>query len=461
MIEKVKNNSNKNNTFDRDWTKGNIFRNLLSLAWPMITNESLWAIGSIIDMIWVGKLGSGSIAGVGVAGIFVMVMMSAMFGLSTGTRAMVSRFVGAGDTKGANHAAQQAFVISGVYSIVVALIGISFAEPLLVLFGLEADVIREGAAYLRLQLVGTVAMSFWVMSEMIMYASGDGKTPMKITTAARLVHLILDPCFIFGWWIFPRLGVSGAAIANLIAYSVGMTMGLWVLFSGRTRLQLTLKNFRIDFNIIWRMVKIGIPASVTGIQRSLGNLILMWFISPFGTLAVAAHTLCQRIEMVIRLPSMGLAMAAGVLVGQNLGAYQPERAEKSGWQALGLVLCFLVVCSGVILLWAEKIIGIFNTEPDLVEIASLFLRIAAAGYLLLAFETVLQNSISGAGDTLPPMLVSLATIWLVQLPLAFFLPKITNLGVLGIRWAIVSGLFVAAFAYIAYFRLGRWKRKKV
>jgi putative MATE family efflux protein len=461
MIEKEADISKNKAESGRDWTKGNIFRNLISLAWPMIINESLWSMGPIIDMIWVGRISSASIAGVGVAGIVMMLLMVSIFGLSTGTRAMVARFIGAGDVEGANHVAQQAFVISGACSIVVASIVIYLAEPILILFGLEPDVVHQGAAYLRIQLAGSVVMSFWVMAEMIMYASGDGKTPMKISVIARFVHLIFTPCFVLGWWIFPQMGVSGAALANIIAYCAGAALGLWTLFRGRTRLQLTMKNFRIDLNTIWRMVKIGIPASVSGIQRSLGNLALMWLIIPFGTLAVAAHSLCQRIEGILFMPGMGLGMASGVIVGQNLGAVQPERAEKSGWLATGLVTCIMITGSLIILLWPEGIIRIFNPEPGLVEIGSAFLRIAAAGYLMIGFNIVLMNSISSAGDTVPPMIISLAMIWLMQLPLAYYLPKITNLGVLGVRWAMVIGLFVASVAFITYFRLGRWKRKKI
>ncbi|MFC1897193.1 MATE family efflux transporter [Chloroflexota bacterium] len=451
----------KRTEFDRDWTKGNIFRNLLSLAWPMVLNEIFWVVGMFVDMVWVGRLGVASIAGVGVAGMVVMVLMSARWGLNTGTRAIIARFIGAGDTKGANHVAQQAFVISASYAIVVGSIGVIFAVPILSLFGLEADVVREGAAYMRVQFAGSVLMAFWIMAESIMQASGDAVTPMKVTIVARFTHLVLDPFLIFGWWIFPRFGVIGAATAGVVGYSVGMALGLWVLFSGRSRIQLSMRNFRLDPSIIWRIVRIGIPASLMSVQRSFGNLFLVQLTVPFGTLSVAAHTLYQRLEMVLRLPSMGLGMAAGVLVGQNLGARQPQRAEKSGWLAIGLVQGLMIICSGVILLWAERIVGLFSTEPALVEVASIFIRIAAAGYLVLGLNAVFQQSLAGAGDTVPVMIITLLMIWAVQLPLAFFLPKITNLGVLGIRWAIVAGLVVGAVNYILYFWLGRWKRKKV
>ncbi len=451
----------RKSAFARDWTKGNIFRNLLSLAWPMVVTDGSWAVRMAVDMIWVGRLGAASIAGVGVAGMVVMLAMAARWGLSAGTRAMVARFIGAGDTEGANHVARQAFVISSIYAVVVAVIGVVFAEPIMRLFGLDADVVAEGTAYMRIQFVGSAAMSFWMMGEAIMRASGDAVTPMKVSIIVVVVHLVIDPFLILGWWIFPRLGVSGAATANVIAYSLGVALTLWVLFTGRSRLRLTLSNFRLDLSMIWRVVKIGIPASVMGIQRIFGRLVLVRVMVPFGTLAVAAHTLAQRIEMFIFLPGWAVGMAAGVLVGQNLGAGHPERASRSGWQAVAVVVGFIIICVAGVLLWAEGIISIFSAETGLIEIASAFIRIEAAGYLMAGVIAVLQMCISGAGDTVPPMIASLLMMWVVLIPLAFLLPQSTNLGVYGIRWAIVASSFAGAVAYAIYFYLGRWKRKKV
>jgi Na+-driven multidrug efflux pump len=188
---------------------------------------------------------------------------------------------------------------------------------------------------------------------------------------------------------------------------------------------------------------------------------MMWIIAPFGTLALAAHTLGQRTEMLLFMPGAGLGMAAGVLAGQNLGAGQPERAEKSGWMAIGIVEGIMVVSAVAVLLWAESIVGIFSREPGLVEIASTFLRIATAGYLVLGVIIVSQMCLSGVGDTLPPMIFTLLITWLVQLPLALLIPRVTDLGVYGVRWAMVIGIGVGAVAFISYFRMGRWKRKKV
>ena len=427
----------------------------------MVISQTLNLLGPTIDMIWVGKLGSASIAGVGVAGIAVGLVMSAMMGLMMGMRAMVARFVGAGDVKGANHVVMQAFVVSAAFAIPMAAIGIFFTESILGLFGLEADVVSEGAAYLRILFVCAVIMCIRVMAEGSMQASGDAQTPMRIAIFFRLFHVALCPFMVFGWWIFPRLGVSGAALTNIISQSLGLIISLWVLFSGRSRLRLTLRGFRLNYGIIWRIVRIGLPACIMGLQMSLGQFVLVGLISPFGTDAVAAHTVCQRVEMIVFMPILGVGMAAGVLAGQNLGAGRPERAERSGWMAVGIAMVFMVICCAVLLLWAENIVRVFNNEPGLVQIGGTFLRIAAAGYMMIGSVIVLQYCISGVGDTLPAMIFSLMIVWGVQMPLAFVLPRITNLGVLGVRWAMVAAIFVGMIAFLTYFRLGRWKRRQV
>lgn len=445
----------------RDWTSGSVIRNLLLLFWPMLIKEGFTTMGQTVDMIWVGKLGASSIAGLGVATILIMLAMVARVGIFTGSRAMIARFVGAGDVEGANHVARQTFIIGAAQGIVLTVIGVVFAEPILRLLGLEADVVVQGAAYMRITFAGWLTTSFWVVSFNIMNASGDTVTPMKISIFTRSIHLLLAPFLILGWWVFPRLGVSGAALTNVISQGLGMLISLWVLFTGRTRLRLTLAGFRLDFNTIWRIVKIGIPASVTGMQRAFGSIVLTWFMAPFGTVAVAAHSLAQRVQIVLVLPGAQLGRAAGVLVGQNLGARQPGRAGRSGWLAVGLAEGVMFIGAVAVLLWAESIVRIFNTEPSLVQSASIFLRIAAAGYLVIGLVVVLEQSIAGAGDTLPPMLISLVMVWMVQLPLAFLLPRVTDLGVYGVRWSIVAGTVVGAVSYIVYFWLGRWKRKQV
>lgn len=427
----------------------------------MMISGSLWTVGQTTDMVWVGRLGAVSIAGVGVAGIVVLMVLSAKLGLTVGARAMVSRMVGAGNIAGANHAARQAYVISLAYGLIVTALGVLFPERIIGLFGLQPDVVREGSSYLRVAAIGWTPLSFSLMSMAIMQASGDSVAPMKISLAFRLSQVALCPFFVFGWWVFPRLGVTGAALSQVITEIGGMLTGLWILFGGHTRLHPSLRGFRLDPNMIWRMVKIGLPGLVMGVERNLGSMVLMWIMVPFGTLAVAGHSLIQRVEQVISMPGWGLGVGASVIVGQNLGARQPERAERSGWLAAGMAQVFMLVCALAALLGAEYIIRIFNSDPALVKLGASFLRIAAAGYAIMGFGTVLSHCISGSGDTIPTLVVSIVTMWVILLPLAWALPKVTNLDVYGVRWAIVINIAVGAAAYVTYFRLGRWKKKRI
>ncbi len=447
--------------FKKDWTKGPVIGNLLLLSWPMVLMESLWVVSQIVDLIWVGRLGPSSIAGVGVANIVLMMVWAVDMGLLTGVRAMIARNIGAGDLPGANHIAGQALILSATWGMLVTLAGSLLAGAILRLFGVNAEVTAEGMAYLRIMFAGWLGMELLIMSLYVIQSSGDTITPMIIEALIRAVHLGLCPFLVLGWWLFPHLGVSGAALSNVISQALGAGIALWVLFRGRTRLRLTLRVFRLAPAIIWRILKISVPALVMSLQGALGSIIVMRFIAPFGTLAVAAHSLAARMEMFVFVPAMGLGTGAGVLVGQNLGAGQPERATKSAWLAVSFVEAFMVACSTVILLWAENIIAIFTTEPALIELGGTFLRIATASYLVMAFSSVLQNCIAGAGDTLPNMVVSITAVWAVQLPLAFFLPRVGNLGIYGVRWAMVANTFTGAIAYTTYFVLGRWKTKKV
>jgi putative MATE family efflux protein len=412
-------------------------------------------------MIWVGKLGAVPIAGVGVAGMVVMFVMAAIMGLGIGTRAMIARFVGANDAEGANHTARQAFFIAACFSAFLVILGIYLSERILILMGVEPDVVTEGAAYMQIMFVSGTVMTFRMLCEGIMQASGDTVVPMRISVLFRAFHTALCPFLVFGLWIFPRLGVKGAALTNVISQAFGLSLGIWILFTGRTRLRLTLSNFRLDTNTIWRIFRISIPAIIMGVQRGLLHLVMMTFIIHFGTLAIAAHIIGQRLDMMLVTLTMGIGMGAGVLAGQNLGALQPERAERTGWLALGIAMIILVLSAISMLLWAEYIIKVFNSEPDLVDLASSFLRIAAIGYMVFAFIVTFLNFLSGVGDTLPAMIIEMGHMWLVIIPLAYLLPKLTDLGVYGIRWAMVIGMFVGAAAQLIYFVKGRWKLKRV
>ena len=451
----------KRPSYDRNWTEGSVIHNLWSLSWPIMISQTLTVLGPTVDMIWVGKLGAAPIAGVGVSGMVVMAVNSIMMGLYTGLRAMIARYIGSGDTDGANNIGQQALVIGTIFSLVMAAIGIFLAEPLLSIFGVEPDVVTEGATYMRIQLAGSITMAITMVSQAVMQASGDSVTPMRISIFFRLFHVIICPLLIFGIWIFPVMGVSGAAWANVISQFFGATFGLWYLFTGRTRLKLTLRGFRLDRDVIWRMMKIGIPASITGVQRFLPYLVLVWFISPFGTAAVGAHSLMQRIDTFIRMPAGALGNAAGVLAGQNLGAGKPDRAEKGGWIAIALYSGVMIICCIFIWFFADNIVTIFSTDVELVAITATFMRIQIVGYLVFGLTIVISLCVEGVGDTIATMIVTLLTMWVIQIPLAWFLPKYTSLGVNGVQWSISIALVARALLFTVYFKSGRWRRKVI
>jgi len=445
----------------RDWTHGSIIGNLWALAWPTVITSTLGIIGPAIDMVWIGRLGTAQVAGVGVAGIVVTVVQSLVTGLFMGTSAMVARFVGARDEETANRAAQQAFVIGLAFSLLMALVGLFLAARILAVLGVDQAVITQGAAYMRILLVGMVTISAVTVAQSIMQASGDAMTPMRIAITYRVLHLALCPSLVFGLWIFPKLGVNGAAYSNVISQAVGGALGMWVLFSGRTRLRVTLRKFRPDWQLIWRAARIGIPASLTNMERSFADLILVRLISPFGTLPVAAHSLMQRIDVFAQMPGGGLGTAAGVLAGQNLGAGQPGRAARTGWLSAGLATGISVLLSVVIWFWADQLFRIFTPSGDLISVSATFLRINIAGYVLWGVVVALSMCLNGVGDTIVPMITNLVTMLGVQLILAWWLSQHTSLGVYGVRWAAVSGIVVRAVIYTTYFQRGRWKRTRV
>jgi len=451
----------KKAAFGRDWTKGSTIRNLFSLSWPITVSATIYMVGGLVDMLWVGRLGSTAMAAVGTAGMALWMGLAAVMCLTVGARALIARFIGAEDMEGANHVARQALLVAGVYGLAIATLSAAFAGPILGLFGVDESVVAEGTVYLRICAASALPSSVWMVLEAAMQASGDVVRPMLMTISSKAVHMCIEPVLIFGWAFVPAMGIRGAAVTIAIAESVGMAAGLFIMLTGRTRLRLTLRGIAIDPKTMWRIIRIGIPALLMNVQGNFAGVMFMRLTAPFGTLAVAAQSLYMKIEQIALAPMMGFGMAAAVLVGQNLGARQPQRAERSGWLAVGLAEAIMVGLSLALIIFARQIVGLFDTEPGLTAIAVPFLRIAAAGYALTVAGNILQNCCNGAGDTLPPTLGTLFTTWAVQIPFALLLPNVGDLGVLGIRWAMVIGWGVSAAIFVVYFRLGRWKRKRV
>ena len=445
----------------KDWTSGSIFKNLLLLSWPMIISGIMAMIGPTIDMIWVGRLGPDAIAAVGVSGIIVMFVMTAMMGVAIGARALIARFIGMKQPNEAVRVARQAFLIAMGLSVVISAVGIIFSDSILGLMGVEAEVLRLGSAYLKVNFCGAVIMSSGMICESIMQSSGDTITPMIIGIMSKVFHVALSPLFIFGWLFVPGMGVVGAALANVCSLLIGLMSSLFVLFTGKTQLHLHLKGMRIDPALMWRILKIGLPGVVMMAQKNLSNLIVMKLIVHYGTLAVAAHTVLQRVEMIFFMAVVGMGSAAGVLAGQNLGAGQPERAGKSGIYAIGLAESFVITACTLAFIFPEAVISIFTRDQELIKVTTVFLRIGVVGYLMCGLEPVFLNFFTGVGDTTIPMTFEVTTTWCVLLPMAIIFPKLWGLEVLGVRWAMALSFVMLTCGYVILFSTGKWKKKQV
>jgi putative MATE family efflux protein len=247
----------------------------------------------------------------------------------------------------------------------------------------------------------------------------------------------------------------------VISQAIGGSVGLWILMAGYSRLHITFKGFKFDWDNIWRQIKIGIPSSANQMLRSFLGLLITKIIVPFGTFSLAAYVLIQRIDGFLDVGASAIGNAAGALSGQSLGAKKPERAEKTGWLAVGLGTGLMFVISIGILIWADKVVRVFNNTPGVVELASTLIRIACINYIMIAPASVLTSCLNQVGDTMIPLFASLVSMWGVQLPLAYILPKIFHNGVFGVMWAMVLALSVRAIAYLVYFRTGKWKFRRV
>ncbi|MBN1367545.1 MAG: MATE family efflux transporter, partial [Dehalococcoidales bacterium] len=322
-------------SLEKDWTKGSVIGNLLQLSWPMVSVEVLYAVVVVVELIWIGRLGPVSIAGVGLVDLFIIPIMSVDMGIIFGSRAMIARYAGAGDTKRVGIAVGQSILLGFFWGAFMTVVGVLLAERILSMFGSASEVVAQGAQYMRVFFAGLIGLEVLEMGQYAIQSSGDTTRPMIIELVTRFIHLTLCPFLVLGWWVFPMLGVGGAAMSQVIANGIGAVIVLWVLFSGRTRVRLTLSDLRPVPDIMWRILKVGIPSILMMLQRSIGSIVLMRIIVPFGTLAMSSHSLVLRLEAFIFAFCFGLGGGTGVMVGQNLGANQPKRAERSMWTGAG------------------------------------------------------------------------------------------------------------------------------
>ena len=447
----------------QDLTSGSIPKHLARLSWPQVTERVLNITDQMVDLIWAGRLPGGfrAIAGLGVAQSFTQFSMTARMGLDQALRAMISRAVGAGNIPFANHLALQGFTLSAAYSLVMVFVGLFLTDIFLRVIGASTEVQAETAMYMRVQFVGMAAQGFRMSSASALQASGDVMTPLKSTTVTRVIHITLTPFLMFGWWGFPAFGLAGAALANVLSQAVGFGINGYALFHGSSRLHLTFRGYRVDYRVLLRIIKIGLPASVAATERTTAQLILLRLVSPFGDVTLAAYALTRRFEMFANFGSMGVGQSAGILAGQNLGAGRPDRARQAvGW---GLVYV-TVIMSGlmaILLIFPAAITAFFTSNPEVVALTATWLRILALGFIFMSLGMVFQQSFNTAGDTLAPMIFTLIALWGMELPLAWLMAYGLHIGPLGFAYARIIAMASRLALYVPYFFWGRWLRVKV
>ena len=442
----------------RDLTKGSIPGNLWYLSWPQITESFLSVIDYVADLIWAGRIGFQAIAGLGLAQPFLMMLITVRVGLDAGMRSMISRAVGARKIAHANHVLLQSLTLTTAYSVLMVIVGIAVAEPLIRLMGVGDEVVSQAAGYMRFQLFAMSMMGIQRVTGGALQAAGDSITPLKASSVSRVTHLVLSPFLIFGWWWFPSMDLAGAGAANLIAQTLGAGMNMTALLRGTSRLKLSFKGYYVDYPMIWQILKIGIPASVTGAQRSVSQLIVVFIVAPFGDGALAAFAVSRRAENTVNHASRGLGRASGALAGQNLGAGQKSRAKQSVVWALAYAGVASLLVSALFLVFSEQVAAFFNSDPEFVTRTATWLQVLAVGYFSMNAVQVFTQALNTTGDTFAPMVIMLSTMWLVEIPLAFALANFTDLGEFGVPWAIVTGMTVRMAAYAVYFLRGTWLR---
>ncbi len=440
----------------RDLTRGNVRRNLWFLAWPQVTEGALTMVDQLADLLWAGRLGFQAIAGLGVAQIIVMVAMTARMGLESSMRAMISRAIGARDVVYANHVLQQSLLLQTGLALAMIDFGFTLTEPILRLLGVSDSVIGQAGGYTKFQFVAMSMMGFQRTMGGSLQAAGDSMTQLKAISLTRVVHLGLSPVLVFGLWIFPDLGLTGMAIANLAAQVTGTTVVGYALLKGTSRLKLTFRGARLDLPLLGRLVRVGAPASVTNVQRGLSQLAIISIVAPFGDGALAAFALTRRAENVINHGARGFGRAAGALAGQNLGAGQVEEARSSVQWALAYSAGSAAVIAALFILFPDRVTSFFNSDAEFVNSAVKWLSVLAVGYVSMSCVQVFTQSFNTTGNTVAPMLVTMGTMWGIEVPLAFGLSRVGELGQFGIPWATVTASLVRLLVFVWYFKKGRW-----
>ncbi|MGB5105449.1 MAG: MATE family efflux transporter [Candidatus Zixiibacteriota bacterium] len=442
-------------------TEGSIPRQLIRLAWPAVSAMFFRTALTIINAVWVGQLGADEMAAV-ISSMFVIWILFSLFDIVwIGAVAVISRFYGARQFDVVSHTGRQAIITGIAAAIPVSVLGVYYARDLFAVMHTDPIVAGLGTSYLQILFASSALIMLPELFASIFRATGDTRTPLKISIVSTLLNIVLDPLLIFGIGPFPKLGVPGAALASVISYLIGA--GLYIILIRRGRLTFKF-NFtravRPDFKVVKELIRIGSPLATAGVTFSVVYLFMNRITAGFGTEAIAALGIGNRCESISYLTCFGFSLAVSTLVGQNLGAHKPDRAAKSVWFAILFTGISTGIISAAFLTIPDIIASGFISDPRVIEIASDYLIILALSQTFMAVEIVMEGAFTGAGNTMPAMLVSLIGSF-ARVPLAQYICYDLEVGVNGVWWSITLTTIVKGIILLFWFSRGKWKQRQI
>jgi len=445
----------------QDFTEGRLGRAILLLSVPAVLEMVMESVFVIADIYFVSKLGANAVATVGITESMVTIIYAIAIGLGTATTSLVSRRIGEKNPDAASVAAFQAILTGIVISIIIGIPGALFSKKLLGLMGASKPIIDNLSGYTSIMLGGNLVIMMLFIINAIFRSAGDAAVAMKVLWIGNIINIVLDPCLIFGLGPFPHLGVTGAAVATSIGRGSAVIVQFYLLFSGNKRIRLTFKHLKVNFKIMRKLLKLSFGSIGQNLIGTTSWIVLVRIISIFGSEVVAGYTIAIRIIGFTLLPSWGISNAASTLVGQNLGARKPDRAERAVWVTGWVNMILLSAIGAILVIFPETFIRIFIDNEIVIKSGVLGLRILSTGFVAYGLGMVLVNSFNGAGDTSTPLKINIFAFWFVEIPLAWVLAIKAGFNEEGVFIAIVVAESLMTLIAWLVFRRGKWKLKEV
>jgi putative MATE family efflux protein len=449
---------------ERDFTKIPLSKAIMLLSIPMVLEMIMESVFALVDIFFVSRLGAEAVATVGITESLMTIIYAVGIGLSVGTTALVARRIGEKRPEEASVAAVQAIITGIVVSLGFSLVGIFFAKDLLRLMGASEETVQMGYMYPAIMLGGNMVIMLLFIINAVFRSSGDAALSMRVLWFANILNIILDPMLIFGIGPFPELGVKGAAVATNIGRGVAVLYQLYLLGKGSHRVKIKARQIVLRVKEMIQLIKLSLGAIGQYIIATSSWVVLVWVVTSLGEEVVAGYTIAIRILLFALLPAWGLSNAAATLVGQNLGANKPDRAERSAWVVGIANMIFLGLVSIIFIAIPDAFIGFFIDsveDPVVMQSGVTCLRVVSFGFFVYALGQVMVNAINGAGDTATPIWINFIAFWLLEIPLAFLFTKVMGLHIQGVCYSILIADTALTLIALAVFRRGKWKLKKV